>query len=357
MAGIVGEAGDGGAQSPVAGPSACDNSAFAGGVSNGTDAGLGGELLLGRKTFPDRAEFGDNLGGADAACARERHDDLAVGVVGDGVLDARGELGDLWDEALEDGDEGADELAPSGGFATGCFADGSPRGDGIRFGLASQAGWCGTQLGQQFRGRASSALGVLSQEACQALFAQAHGDVGGGIASEECERDRACDVGEDDGSTWPEAVEQRTELVAQCHTLGDEVVTAANRGAQCLDVVGGGQQRPEPMSIGPQDVGEHVGIAGVPLAAGGPVTGPAGFDHVGMDRHDRMPGLDESIDDQPGRSLDGDRQLCRGSDAPEARDSSRNPAASWLTSRRVMTWPASSTMQTAWATAPQSSPP
>jgi hypothetical protein len=46
VAGVVGEAGDCGAQAVVASPSEDDAAAFAGGVGDGTDAGLGGELVV-----------------------------------------------------------------------------------------------------------------------------------------------------------------------------------------------------------------------------------------------------------------------------------------------------------------------
>jgi hypothetical protein len=51
-----------------------------------------------REAGADVAEPGRDLGGADAPGARERRDDPAVRRVGDGVLGARGEPGDLADQ-------------------------------------------------------------------------------------------------------------------------------------------------------------------------------------------------------------------------------------------------------------------
>ena len=107
---VVGEAGDSLPQAMVAGPAKGDAAAFSGGMGDGADAGFGGELLFGLEAGADVAEFGDDLGGADAAGAREGHHDLAVGQGGDSVLEARRQLGDFGDEGGEDGGERADEL-------------------------------------------------------------------------------------------------------------------------------------------------------------------------------------------------------------------------------------------------------
>ena len=60
------------------------------------------------------------------------------------------------------------------------------------------------------------------------------------------------------------------------------------------------------MAVGAQDVGEHEGVAGIALAAGGAVTRPAGLDHVWVNGHHRMACLHQRIDDQARRALDGD---------------------------------------------------
>ncbi|ESW78064.1 hypothetical protein X773_22020 [Mesorhizobium sp. LSJC285A00] len=91
-----------------------------------TDAGLGGTLVLAHV-----AELSEDLGGAaDAACAREGHDDLAVGQLGDGVLDVRGQLGDLADEAFEKGNQCFGELI----FGVGLGVTGQPYRGGSQSG-------------------------------------------------------------------------------------------------------------------------------------------------------------------------------------------------------------------------------
>jgi hypothetical protein len=159
---------------------------------------------------------------------------------------------------------------------------------------------------------------VACEEAGEALVAGAGSAVGGWVAAEAGQRDRAVDAGEDGSGARPEAVEQGAELVGECDALRDQVVPATDRGAECLDLAGGGCERAEAMAVGAQDVGQHEGIARVGLAAGGAVAGPAGADHVGMDGDDRVAGLDQGVDDQPRRTLDGNRQFGRGRDPAQA---------------------------------------
>jgi hypothetical protein len=162
VAGVVGEAGDCGAQAVVASPSEDDAAAFAGGVGDGTDAGLGGELVVALEALAHVAELGEDLGGTDAAGAREGHDDLTVGEFGDSVLDARGELGEFADERFENANEGAHELAPGFGLDLADLA------------LRSRA-----QAVEQLGGGAPAGITVLGEEGPQALLAEPRGAVGG----------------------------------------------------------------------------------------------------------------------------------------------------------------------------------
>ena len=88
------------------------------------------------------------------------------------------------------------------------------------------------------------------------------------------------------GGAGPEALQQGAQLVGQGDAGADQVVAAAHQAAQGLDRVGLGRERAQAMAVGAQDVGQDEGVAGVALGADGPVAGPAGLDHVGMDRGD-----------------------------------------------------------------------
>jgi len=302
MPGVVGEADDGLWETMVACPSEDDAAGFAGSVSDGADAGLGCELVFGLEALANIAELGEDLGGADAAGTREGHDDPAVGELGDGVFDARGERSDLVDKAVEQGGECADELTL-----------------GVGFGFLGEAGWGGAQPGEEFGGRATAGVAMLGEEAGEAFLAEAAGAVGCGIAADEGECDRAVDGGEDMGGAGPEAVEQAAQLVGERGALGDEIVAAAHERAQGSDIVGGRHERSEAMPVGTQDVGEHIGIAGIGLAAGGAVARAAGFDDVRMDRDHRMTGFDQRVDEQAGGPLDGNGQFGRRRELAQGR--------------------------------------
>ena len=111
VARVVGQAGDGGAQAVVARPAECDGLGLAGLVGQRGDAGLGGEVIVAVEALTHAAQFGEDLGGADASGAREAHQDAAIVEVGQLMLDAAGELADLLDDGLQGRDDAAHEGA------------------------------------------------------------------------------------------------------------------------------------------------------------------------------------------------------------------------------------------------------
>src|ERR1700739_1037503 len=166
MPGIVGEAGDGLSESVVAAlrppsndathrwnlvgrlrPSKDDATAFARGVGDGTDAGFRGEMVVREVALSDVAEFGEDLSGSDTTSTREGHDDLAVGELGDGVLDTRGQPGNLGHELFEQSGKGPDEL----------FV-------GVGFGILSVTAWRGMEPVEELGRRAAPAIAMLGQE-------------------------------------------------------------------------------------------------------------------------------------------------------------------------------------------------
>jgi hypothetical protein len=66
------------------------------------------------------------------------------------------------------------------------------------------------------------------------------------------------------------------------------------------------------MPIGAQEIGEHVRIARIALAAGGAIAGARRLEHIRVDRHDAEPGGEQRVDEQAGGALQGDSQSCRG---------------------------------------------
>ena len=116
-------------------------------------------------------------------------------------------------------------------------------------------------------------------------------------------------------------------MVGEGDALGDEVIATADEGAEGTGLIGEGQQGAEAVAIGPEQIAEQVGVAGVALAASGRVAGAAGLHGIGVDRDDREAGVQEGIDDEAGGALEGDGQPRRGARsgpaAGRARPSSR----------------------------------
>ena len=196
-------------------------------MGDGADAGFGGELVVGGEALADVAEFGEDLGGADAPRAREGHDDLAVGELGDGVLDAAGELGDLGDE----GSRTAARARTISPLASASASPARPRGAARRR-ASSSAGVRRPQIA------------VLGQEGGQALLAEALRRCRGRDSGSR----KASAIGLSMSAKMAAAPGQKPssrlrELVGEGDARGDQVVAAAHQGAQRLDLVGGGRER------------------------------------------------------------------------------------------------------------------
>ena len=112
----------------------------------------------------------------------------------------------------------------------------------------------------------------MGQEAGKTLLAEAAGAVGCGISADEGESDRAVDSGKNGRSPRPEAVEQAAQLVGENDPLGDEIVPPTHQYPQRADIVRDRAERTEAVSIGAQDIGEHIGVAGIGFAASGAVS-------------------------------------------------------------------------------------
>src|SRR5215212_2682958 len=91
VARVVGQAGESCAQPVVAGPSEGDGLGLARLVGDGSDAGFGGQVLVAEEALAHAAELREDLRRADAAGAREAHQELAVFERSDVMLDAAGQ--------------------------------------------------------------------------------------------------------------------------------------------------------------------------------------------------------------------------------------------------------------------------
>ena len=306
--GVIGEAGNGGPQALVASPPPPDAARLAALVSDRGDAGLGSEMILGLEAGSYVTELGGDLSGANLAGSREGHDNAAFGQLGDGVLDAAGELGDLGDDGFEQSGKGFHEFAL-----------------GFRLGFSGNATSRRSQSSQHLGRRAPTAILALSKECSHALLAEPDGAAGSRITVEKSKRDRACDIGEACDRSWPEAIEKGSQLIGQNHLRGNKIVATAHQCTQGLDGVRLRTERRQPMAVGTQDIGQNIGVAWVALGGDGAIARPAGLYDIGMDRRDKEPGIDETIDDEAAGALDGDRCLGRWPPSPQPGDKIGKP--------------------------------
>src|SRR4029079_11998979 len=86
----------------------------------------------------------------------------------------------------------------------------------------------------------------------------------------------------------------------------DHVITAAHESAQGADIVALRRQRREAMAIGAQQIGEQVGVAGIALGAVAAIARASCFDGIGMNGDDGETRVEQRIDDDSRRTLDGD---------------------------------------------------
>lgn len=104
----------------------------------------------------------------------------------------------------------------------------------------------------------------------------------------------------------------------------DQIGAGARHRPQGLGLIGVGRGDLEPVGPQPQVFGDHGGIPGVGLGARHHLAFPPGFEGVRGDRHDRVSGLQEQVDQPPAGALDPDRHIGRigvfGQAAQQRRD-------------------------------------
>ncbi len=142
-----------------------------------------------------RAHFGDELTKADRAHARQRFEQLRLGMLVEACCDRGVEVGDrpkqgAQEPCLREHEFGDDLLIE--------------RVDGLRR-LAER--------GEQLAGAAPAAVGVAAQEGSESSLAQPRRALRGRVALEEVERDLAVEPSEDRRGARPVLSEQHRELV------------------------------------------------------------------------------------------------------------------------------------------------
>jgi hypothetical protein len=181
------------------------------------------------------------------------------------------------------------------------------------------------------RSRASSSLApaagvaVTGAERGDALLAEPGRRGGGGVAGEELQRDGRLDVGEDCLGAGPVHVQQRGELVGRGDAHLDQVGAGADRGAQGLGLVAERDGDAQLVLTQPQVLSDHQGVAGVGLGAGDDLSVAPGLDRVGADRHDRVTGFEQGVDEPAVGSLDPDRDVGAVTELAEPADQVGEP--------------------------------
>jgi hypothetical protein len=109
------------------------------------------------------------------------------------------------------------------------------------------------------------------------------------------------------------------QLVGERDPLLDQVLAGAGQRPQRLRLVGVGRERPRPVRVGAGELGEHVSVEAVRLAAAATVAVTGGRQLIRMHGDDGDPGVEQPGDDQPVRLLARDPrhlQLAKAADEP-----------------------------------------
>jgi hypothetical protein len=120
-------------------------------------------------------------------------------------------------------------------------------------------------------------------------------------------------------------VQQRRQLVDGGDPHLDQVAAGPHDGAQrhrLIGVRGGGLQL---VRAQPQVLGDHRGVPGVGLGPGQHLAVPPGLDRVRADRHHRVPGLQQQVDQAAVGALDRDRHAAGLPVPGQAADQQRDP--------------------------------
>ena len=310
---VVGEGGDRDAEALVAGPAEVHGAVLAGFLGDRRAARERGDGVRPGIGLAAVAPLGEHLGGVDLTRPWQRREDRPVRVL------------------PEVGGDGAVEVLDR--RVQGCeHADGGEHGVAERLaeGLASGAGRGVAQACQEGRGAAAAGVAVLGAERGHPLLAQVRCGGRGGVAGQELQADRRLDVGEDRLGARPVRVQQRGQLVGGSDPHLNHVAAGPHDGAQRIRLVGVGGGGLQLVRAQPQVLGDHRGVASVGLRPGQHLAVPPGLDRVRADRHHRVPGLQQQVDQAAVRALDGDRHTAGLPVPGQAADQQRDPVRGML---------------------------
>ncbi len=250
--------------------------------------GEAGERLGRREALADVTDLRQQGRCPHLARPRQAAEDGPVGMELELLGDPGLELGHL----VTDGEQGPDERA----------RDRCPR-LGLGTGHPER---CGLESPAQLLGARPPAVPLAPEPGGHAPGAQPCRLCRRGEPEQEAEGDRGVELEEQPDRPRVYELEVCPELLHQPDPGLDQVLASAD-GRPERDGLGAvGTERPEPLPVGPQDVGEQVCVGPVVLVARGPVPGAERLHVAAGDDDDLEPGAEQGVDDRAVRALDRD---------------------------------------------------
>ena len=234
------------------------------------------------------ADLGQQGRRPDLARPGQAPEDPPVGMERELLGDPALELGDLLADGQERPDERERDRRPGVG----------PR--------AGQPDWGGLEAPAELLGARPAAVPLAPEPGRYPLRAQPGGLGSRREAEQEPQGDRRVKVGEQPDGAREGQLELGPELLGEAGPRPHEVLAGPDGRPQGDGLRPVGPERPEPVSVGPQHVGEDERVPVIVLVAGRPIAGPERLHVAAGDDHDLEPGGEQGVDDRAVRALDRD---------------------------------------------------
>ncbi len=286
LTGVRRKAGEGFTELAIAGPAKAHSSLLTRRVGNGRYPSEGSKLFGGLESCTISAELREHHSGRNATAAGKTLQYTCIGKLAQASLDFCLERSNARDKWLED----IDQCVHAGGGS-------------VRNVVRDNGSWRVLQAREQLGSGTSSAVRIFLEESLKPLFSKlGYGNFAGKLA-QECERDRRVDIGENGGGSGENRVQERAQLVRQSDACTHEILAQTHQDPQCLDLLGMRHQRLEAMSVGSEEIGQDVGVAGIALSRRA-VPRANGLDDIGVHRDDGDRGIQQRVDQHAVRPFD-----------------------------------------------------
>ena len=288
------------AKAVITGPAEDHGTGLAALASNRSNAGLSSELIGGTETLTNITDLDQDLRRVELSCPRKTHEESTVGKRVHLIFDVAREDCYLLQESFENTRQGQHQFAERSFLqrpGTTCCSR--------------------SQTHQHFGGGFPARVTLASQEGGHAFLSEMRCTAGRRIAPQERQCDGRVDLVKELRSARPEALQNGSQLIRRSQPLCNQIVTRSDESAQSLDLIRSGLKWPEPVSVCAEHISQQVSVTKVVLSTGCTVAWTACLDGVRMDRNDGVSGLEQSVNDQPGRTFDCDGDLSNRSEAAQ----------------------------------------